>query len=105
MEKKRVNGRFVKSAGEEVSEPVRMPSAVGAPRPKCCRTFARKRLAEAMPEIVEVLVNKAKGGSVAHTKALAELSGLNRREAEAEKPVRRRGKSFVGALLEELGEA
>ena len=104
MEKKRVAGRFVKDVAEKVSEPVKKPAAVGAPRPRNCRTFARRRMAESLPEIVEALVDKAKGGSVAHAKALAELSGLTKAETVAPKAAKRRGKSFAGMLLEELGE-
>ena len=105
MERKRVTGRFVKNAAEEKAEPVKQPVAVGAPRPRGCRTFARNRMAEAMPEIVEALVDKAKAGSVAHAKALAELSGFTRNVQVEPKKAKRRGKTFVGALLEELGEA
>ncbi len=105
MKRRRVAGRFVKDAVEEEREPEKKkPAAVGAPRPRGCRTFVRNRMAEAMPEIVEALVEKAKGGSVAHAKALAELSGLTKNE-KVEPKRRRRGKTFVGALLEEMGEA
>ena len=105
MEKKRVaSGRFVRETVEGESEPAKKPAAVGAPRPKYCRTFARNRMAEAMPEIVEALVDKAKAGSVAHAKALAELSGLTKAETASPKAVKRRGKSFAGMLLEQIGE-
>lgn len=98
-----MNGRFAKEEVEERSEPVKRPAAVGAPRPRYCRVYARKRMAEAMGEIVDALVEKAKGGSVAHTKALAELSGMNKGEV-APTVVKRRGKSLARALLEEFGE-
>ena len=104
MKRKRVAGRFVKDVGEEETEPAKAkPAAVGAPRPRGCRTFARNRMAEALPEIEEALVDKAKGGSVAHAKALAELSGFTRTE-KVEPQKKRRGMSFAGRLLEELGE-
>ncbi|RXH58491.1 hypothetical protein [Granulicella sibirica] len=103
MEKKRVAGRFVKDAVEERSGPEKKSAAVGAPRPRYCRSCTRKRMAEALPQIVEALVDKAKEGSVPHTQALAELSGLTR--AEAVPPVRkRREKSLASALLEQFGE-
>jgi hypothetical protein len=103
MEKKRVSGRFVRNEVEEASGPAKKPAAVGAPRPGNCRVYARKRMAESMQEIVQALTEKAKGGSVPHTKMLAELSGLTRGEV-APKVVKRRGKSLAGLLLEELGD-
>lgn len=105
MERKRLNGRFVKETEEGAEPAIEKPAAVGAPRPRHCRTFAKKRVAEAMPELIDVLISKAKAGSVPHVKALVEISGLTQRDpAEGKKP-KRRGKSYMGALLEELGEA
>ena len=60
-------------------------------------------MAEALPQIVDALMDRAKEGSVPHAKALAELSGLTRAEVEP-KVKKRRGRSLAGALLEELGE-
>ena len=45
-------------------------------------------------------MKEAKNGSIAHTKMLANLGGLDKSEAPQEK--RRRGKSVVGLLLEDL---
>jgi hypothetical protein len=80
----------------EVAKRVR----VAAPGPKYCRTFTRSRLAEALPEIAERFVEEAKKGSIQHAKVLMKLGGLEGRDMP--KPVKRRGKSFAGRLLEEL---
>jgi len=100
MARKRVNGRFVKGVAEE-TEPEKKPVAVGAPQPRSCRTFAGKRLAEAMPDIMQAMVKKAKGGSVAHFKALLEVSGLHRTAVVA-KVAQKRGSSLTRALLDEF---
>lgn len=72
-----------------------------SPRPRHCRTYARKRVAEVLPRIVEKFAQEAMQGSVSHAKALMTLGGLDRGEVE---PVvkRRRGKSFVKLLMERL---
>ena len=76
-------------------------AAAGAPRPRYCRTFTRKRVAEVLPRIVERFVEEAKKGSVAHAKALMTLGGLDRSEV-VPKVKRRRGKSFAKLLIERL---
>ena len=108
MAKKRargVDGKYVKGgSGEEEPEPVMdSPAAVGAPRPNNCRAFARKRMAAEMPDIVDALIEKTKDGSVAHAKVLLELTGVTK-EPMAPKEEKRRGKSVVGTLLEEIAE-
>jgi hypothetical protein len=97
MERKRKKGRFVREDGVDVEEK-QEKAAVGAPRPQSCRTFTRKRVAEALPEIVEAFAEEAKKGSVAHMKMLANLGGLDQRELPVAK--KRRGKSVVRRLLE-----
>ena len=71
-------------------------------QPRTCRKFARVRVAEALPDILDCFVEKAKAGSVAHAKLLTSLGGLD----GVEKPAVRkpRGKSMVALLLERLGE-
>jgi hypothetical protein len=97
MERKRKAGRFVREDGvDDVT--VEKKTLVGAPRPKYCRTYARKRVAEALPEIVDAFAKEAKKGSVAHMKMLANLGGLDKGETPAVK--RRRGKSVVRRLLD-----
>jgi hypothetical protein len=107
MDRKRVAGRFVRQGldgdggtkdGSAKAEGKK--AAVGAPRPKSCRTFTRARVAEALPEIVERFVEEAKKGSIAHAKLLANLGGLDKGEAPQEK--KRRGKSVVRLLLDDL---
>ena len=99
MERKRVAGRFVRD-GVDGDTPVAKKCGGGAPRPKHCRTFTRAKVAEALPEIVERFVEEAKKGSIAHTKMLTALGGLDKGEAPAVK--KRRGKSAVGKLIEKI---
>jgi hypothetical protein len=115
MRKRRENGRFVQGPGvgaERVSVDVerggdaekRAAQALpDAPRPRYCRTFTRKRVAEALPEIVEKFVEQAKQGSVPHARALAALGGLDKGDV-VPKVVRRRGKSLGRQLMEEFGD-
>jgi hypothetical protein len=104
MERKRVAGRFVREGldGDGGAEAGAKKSGA-APRPKQCRTFTRKRVAEALPEIVETFVEEAKKGSIAHVKMLATLGGLDKVDkAEAHGPKKRRGKSAMTLLLETM---
>jgi hypothetical protein len=95
MERMRKAGRFVREDGMEEKVKAKKRSAVG---PRFCRTFTRKRVAEALPEIVEAFADEAKKGSVAHMKMLANLGGLDKGDLPAAK--KRRGKSVVRRLLE-----
>ena len=49
---------------------------------------------------MKTFVEEAKKGSIAHTKMLATLGGLDKGEAPAVK--KRRGKSVVGKLLDKM---
>jgi hypothetical protein len=102
MERKRVAGRFVRESvdGEVEAKPGAKKDGGRGPRPKHCRTFTRAKVAEALPEIVERFVEEAKKGSIAHTKMLTALGGLDKSEAPAAK--KRRGKSAVGKLIEKI---
>ena len=102
MERKRVAGRFVRESvdGDGGAQTVGRKDRGGAPRPRHCRTFTRAKVAEALPEIVERFVEEAKKGSIAHTKMLTALGGLDKGEARAVK--KRRGKSAVGKLIEKI---
>jgi hypothetical protein len=115
MRKRRENGWFVPGPGvgaEKVSvdvehraegEKTAAKELPSAPRPRYCRTFTRKRVAEALPEIVETFVQKAKLGSVPHARALAALGGLDKGDV-VPAVVRRRGKSLGRQLMEEFGD-
>ena len=70
-----------------------------APRPDRCRSYARKRLAAALPKIADAFVEEAKKGSSTHLKTLMQLGGLDGREVA--KPAKRKGKGTAGRLLEE----
>lgn len=96
MERKRVAGRFVAEGKDGITK----KRMAAAPRAKSCRTFTRRRLAEILPEIVERFSREAKKGSIQHAKVLMKLGGLDQKDAPV-KP-RRRGKSFVGLLLDDL---
>jgi hypothetical protein len=102
MERKRVGGRFVRESldGDGGAKLVENTGTGRAPKPKNCRTFTRAKVAEALPEIVKTFVDEAKKGSIAHTKMLTTLSGLDKGEAPAVK--KRRGKSVVGKLLDKM---
>ena len=102
MERKRVAGRFVRESLDGVSgvEPGETTGAGRAPKPKNCRAFTRAKVAEALPDIVKTFVLEAKKGSIAHTKMLTTLGGLDKGEAPAVKT--RRGKSVVGKLLDKM---
>ena len=97
MDRMRVAGRFVRQEAEGAEGETKR---VRAPRPKFCWTFTRNRLAEALPEIAERFVEEAKKGSIQHAKVLMRLGGLEGRDMP--RPVKRRGKSSAGRLLEEL---
>lgn len=115
MRKRQENGRFVRGPGvgaEKVSVDVERKGEAEkkaaqelpeAPRPRYCRTFTRRRVAEALPEIVEKFVQQAKRGSVPHARALAALGGLDKGDV-VPKVVRRRGKSLGQQLMEEFGD-
>ncbi len=96
MERKRVAGRFVGEPGRSMPK----PRSVGAPRPAYCRTFARARFAEALPEIAAKLIDEAAQGSVPHLKALLELTGLNKGDV-VPRATKRRGRSLEAILMEQ----
>ena len=100
MERKRVAGRFVREGLDGEVLPAERKGVGSAPGPKQCRTFTRAKVAEALPEIVERFVEEAKKGSIAHTKMLTSLGGLDKGETPVVK--KRRGKSTVGRLLERM---
>ena len=104
MERKRVAGRFVREGldGDGGARPELKKAAEGAPpRPRYCRTYARARVAEALPEIMKRFAEEAKKGSIAHVKVLMTIGGLDTGDV-VPKGARRRGKSLVGLLLENL---
>ena len=72
-----------------------------APSPHNCRNFIRRQTANAMPDIVNTFVDKAKEGSVSHFASLAKVGGFDQRSGSTEAPKRRR-KSLAHQLLEEV---
>lgn len=106
MERKRVKGRFVREGldgdgGAKRRVEGSVAGKVTAPRPKYCRTFTRARIAEALPQIVEKFTEEAAKGSIAHTKVLMKIGGLDTGDV-VPKTAGRRGKSVVALLLENL---
>ena len=110
MARKRVDGRFVperakaeddEGGGEEASGAGNRcgSEAVGAPRPRYCRVFARKRIAEEMPQLVDMLLEQSKQGSLGHLKMLVQLGGLDKGEVTPK--VQRREKSLEAILMEQ----
>ena len=99
MERKRVAGRFVREGLDGTEGKV----AVGAPRPKYCRTVTRARVAEALPEIVNRFTEEAKKGSIAHVKVLMKIGGLDTGDV-IPKRTKRKGPSLVGLLKQSLAE-
>jgi hypothetical protein len=99
MERKRVAGRFVREGLDGTEGKV----AVGAPRPKYCRTFTRARVAEALPEIVDRFTEEAKKGSIAHVKVLMKIGGLDTGEV-VPKGTKRKGPSLIGLVKQSLAE-
>jgi hypothetical protein len=59
MERMRVAGRFVRQEAEGAEGETKRVR-VAAPRPKFCRTFTRKRLAEALPEIMNQFLSASR---------------------------------------------
>jgi hypothetical protein len=106
MERKRVAGRFVRAGldGDGGAKAGEEKGSGAAPKPKQCRTFTRKKVAEALPDIVETFVEEAKKGSIPHAKMLAVLGGLDKADkGEAQVVKKRRGKSAMTLLLEQMG--
>jgi hypothetical protein len=68
--------------------------------PENCKSFAKRRMAEALPLIAEKFVEEAKKGSIQHAKVLMQLSGLDVKENP--KYARTKGKSLAGRLLKAL---
>jgi hypothetical protein len=96
---RRVDGELVRvddaEAGVERREVVRLRL-----RPRYCRSYAKKKVAAALPLIAEAFLEEAKKGSIQHAKVLMQLSGLDVKENP--KNARPRGKSLAGELLKEL---
>ncbi len=118
------NGRFAgrerddPAGAQDVAHGVAEPDGVmgrsldKAPRPRFCRVYVRRKLAEALPGIVRVMVKKAKQGSVPHMALLLKTAGLDQRGNLIPQIVRRE-RTLEEILMEqwekdrpkELGEA
>ncbi len=70
------------------------------PSAKNCKPYVRKRLAKALPEIANVLIDKAQQGGLAELKMLVKMSGLDDRVAQGTE-AKRRGKTLKEMLMED----
>jgi hypothetical protein len=101
MERKRVAGKFASENGEGNGEtPNEAKGAGKSPRGSQCRAFTRNRVAEALPKIVDTFIEEAKKGSIAHTKLLTALGGLDKGDLPVVR--KRRRKSAVTVLMEKM---
>jgi len=73
---------------------------VRPPSPKNCRSFIRRKTADAMPAIVDAFVKEAAEGSVRHFATLAKVGGFDKPNPDP--PPRRRGKSLARRMLDEV---
>ena len=119
MKRKREAGKFVPETEEEKGahrrtgvaqseiQPDEGAKRVGrkpslqASRLRYCRKLVSHKVAEAMPSIVDALVDEAKKGSVEHTKEFLKLASAEQGRIVVEAP-KRRGKGFAQRLLEEM---
>jgi hypothetical protein len=96
-ERKRVGGRFVR---EGLDSDASSTTAKKAVRSEKVKMYARARVAEALGEIMDRFVEEAKNGSVAHTKVLTSLGGLDGTKKRAGQPKARRRNAT--AVLQEI---
>jgi hypothetical protein len=96
--KRTAQGRFAAS-DEDVEQ--RPATKKKAKRTKDCKRYAKKRVSEEWPKIVDGLVEGAKTGSYNHTKLLVEVSGI---KDEEKKPVRRGRSKLSKILMKKLTE-
>ena len=96
-----VGGRFEREDGgvAEGEQATDGHAGVRAPRPKYCRVFVRKRVAESMPAIVHALIEQAKLGSVPHLTLLLKTAGLDSKGEVV--PVAKRKSKGLATILKE----
>lgn len=97
--KRDTQGRFAVPEEDEKQQPVAKKKA--AKRTKNCKRYAKKRVTEDWPGIVDELVTKAKAGSYNHTKLLVEVSGIKEEEV---KPVKKGRSKLTNILMKRLTE-
>ena len=102
MERRREGGRFVREQAGEAAP--KRKALVRAPRPAQCRVFVLKRIAEAMPNLIDTLIEKAEQGSYQHMSILARMAGLHMGERAAGKTKPRRN-GVAAMLIKQLEKA
>ncbi|HEY0306819.1 MAG TPA: hypothetical protein VGB94_01540 [Acidobacteriaceae bacterium] len=94
MAKSKKSARVDKAASNETTPQT-------GPVPKDCKLYAKQRMLEVWPGIVDKLVEQAEAGSYNHTKLLVEVSGI---KDEDEMPPQRKPDSMMKILLKRLGK-
>ncbi len=102
--RRRFKGRFVGPGDvcDDSTTTLRHGEPEDGSTPKQRRKAAQVQIAEALPEIVEEFLKKAKGGSIPHAKALAALGDMERVRAVSQQRSRRREQSLTERLMREL---
>lgn len=106
MLRERKTGRYCRETvtGEGMHE-VKVRRSGRGEEVKFCRTVARTRVTQAIPEIVDRFVEEAKKGSIAHVKALTAMAGLDGALSREDSNLTSEGKprqSLAGYLMKEL---
>lgn len=103
MRKRDESGRFVTAQGAVSGHvSVELNDGPTSAHARLLKSYTRKRVALALPEIVTTFVKRATAGSVPHARALATLGGLDQREDAEKQTEPRRGKTLGRRLIEEL---
>jgi hypothetical protein len=89
--------------GDEARPFANPDGAAKPPKPRFCRNYARRKVADAMPSIVDSFVQRAKDGSVPHFSSLAKFGGFDQRPMPSAAP-KRRDRSLARQLLDEVDE-
>lgn len=78
----------------------------GKPKPRKGNPFARvrKTIKDELPEIVDTMVKKAKGGSCTHAKTILEISGA-KHMFDGEHQAKEKGQPWAKLVLQKLDEA
>ena len=82
------------------SDGIRLVRTRKAPSARNCKPYVRRRLASALPEIADALIDRAQQGSLPELKMLVQMSGLDEKGA-AGAAERRRGKSLEEMLMKD----
>ncbi len=99
-------GRFARVVEERETEEAEESQVEGAtavtkaPRPRYCRVYVRARLAKELPDIVDKLIEQAKGGSVPHMALLLKTAGMDNKDELVPPAMKKPEKSLAAILME-----